>query len=88
MTTGRRATTDVVDAYRIVLACELVAAVRALRLRGVRPTTPGLAAAFDQACVALPAESDDRALDDDLVAAQSLLADLAAIARPARPPAT
>jgi histidine ammonia-lyase len=35
-----RATTDVVAAYRIVLACELVAAVRALRLRGVRPTPP------------------------------------------------
>ncbi|HWF81091.1 MAG TPA: aromatic amino acid ammonia-lyase [Streptosporangiaceae bacterium] len=84
-TQSARATTDVVDAYRIVLACELVAAVRALRLRGVRPSAPGLAAAFDQARVTLCAESADRALDDDLVAAQSLLTDLAAIARLARP---
>ena len=81
-TQSARATTDVVDAYRIVLACELVAAVRALRLRGVRPAGSGLAAAFDQACVALPAGSADRALDADLVAAQSLLTDLAAVARP------
>ena len=81
-TQAARATTDVVDAYRIVLACELVAAVRALRLRGVRPATPGLAAAFDQACATLRAESADRALDGDLAAAQSLLTDLAAIAKP------
>src|SRR5215469_7599777 len=81
-TQSARATTDVVDAYRIVLACELVAAVRALRLRGVRPAGSGLAAAFDQACVAVPAGSADRALDADLVAAQSLLTDLAAVARP------
>lgn len=81
-TQSARATTDVVDAYRIVLACELVAAVRALRLRRIRPTTSGLAAAFDQACMALPAESADRALDGDLATAQSLLTDLAAVARP------
>jgi histidine ammonia-lyase len=80
-TQSARATTDVVDAYRIVLACELVAAVRALRLRGLRPTAAGLAAAFDQACVTLSADSADRALDADLVAAQRLLTDLAAVAR-------
>jgi histidine ammonia-lyase len=34
-TQSARATTDVIGAYRIVLACELVAAVRALRLRAV-----------------------------------------------------
>jgi len=78
-TQSARATTDVVGAYRIVLACELVAAVRALRLRGTRPTAPGLAAAFDQACATLSAESGDRALDADLEAAQSLLTDLAAV---------
>lgn len=80
-TQSARATTDVVDAYRIVLACELVAAVRALRLRGIRPSAPGLADAFDQACEVLSAESADRVLDADLVAAQSLLTDLAAVAR-------
>jgi histidine ammonia-lyase len=80
-TQSARATTDAVDAYRIVLACELVAAVRALRLRGVKPAAPGLAAAYDQACVTLSAESADRALDADLTAAQSLLIHLAAVAR-------
>src|SRR6185437_1063958 len=36
-TQSARATTDVTAAYRLVLACELVGAVRALRMRGVRP---------------------------------------------------
>jgi histidine ammonia-lyase len=36
-TQSARATTDAVEAYRFVLASELVAAVRALRLRGIEP---------------------------------------------------
>ena len=75
-TQSARATTEVVDAYRIVLACELVASVRALRLRGL---TPGLAlaAAFDLAAGALPPGTADRALDTDLTAALALLPALA-----------
>ena len=80
-TQSARATTDVVDAYRIVLGCELVAAVRALRLRGTRPGGPALVAAFELAAGALPADTADRALDSDLTAAQGLLAGLAAFAR-------
>ena len=76
-TQSARATTEVIDAYRIVLACELVAAVRALRLRGIRPGGPSLAAAFDLAAGVLPASTADRALDSDLVVAQGLLARLA-----------
>lgn len=76
-TQSARATTDVVDAYRIVLACELVAAVRALRLRGAKPGEPSLGAAFDQAAGALPSGTADRALDTDLAAAQELLPGLA-----------
>ena len=72
-TQSARATTDVVEAYRIVLACELVAAVRALRLRQSRPASAGLAAAFDLAAAALPPGTADRALDTDLAAAQRLL---------------
>ena len=53
-TQSARATTDVVRAYRIVLACELVAAVRALRLSGVRPDAAPLAEAFDQAAGCCP----------------------------------
>ena len=79
-TQSARATTEVIDAYRIVLACELVAAVRALRLRGIRPGAPSLAAAFELAAWALPAGTADRPLDADLAAAQDLLGALAAFA--------
>jgi histidine ammonia-lyase len=79
-TQSARATTEVIDAYRIVLACELVTAVRALRLRQARPSRPALADAFDQAAAALPTATADRALDTDLVTAQRLLPGLAAAA--------
>ncbi len=82
-TQSARATTDVTSAYRIVLACELVAAVRALRLRRIRPGAPALATAFDVAASALPASTADRPLDFDLQVAQGLLprfAELAAAA--------
>lgn len=76
-TQSARATTEVVEAYRIVLACEMVAAVRALRLRGTRPHGRGLGAAFDLAAGALPPGTADRALDTDLAAAQRVLPELA-----------
>jgi histidine ammonia-lyase len=79
-TQSARATTEIIGAYRIVLACELVAAVRALRLRGIRPGAPGLAAAFDLTAGALPAATADRPLDSDLAAAQELLTRLAEFA--------
>jgi histidine ammonia-lyase len=79
-TQSARATTDVIDPYRIVLGCELVAALRALRLRGIRPGAPALAAAFGLAAGVLPADTSDRALDGDLTAALGLLAGLAALA--------
>jgi histidine ammonia-lyase len=79
-TQSARATTDVVEAYRIVLACELVAALRTLRLREIRPNLPELAAGFDLAASALPPGTADRALDTDLAAAQDLMPALAGIA--------
>lgn len=79
-TQSARATTDITGAYRIVLACELVAAVRALRLHRTRPGTPGLAAAFDLAAGVLPASTADRPLDSDLEMAQDLLPELAELA--------
>jgi histidine ammonia-lyase len=72
-TQSARATTDVIAAYRLVLACELVAAVRALRMRGIAPAAGELADAFDLAVGALPADPRDRPLDADLTAAQELL---------------
>jgi hypothetical protein len=80
-TQSARATTEVVDAYRIVLACELVAAVRALRLRGLIPGSPILAVAFELAASALPADTFDRPLDADLAIAQTLLAELSTLSR-------
>lgn len=82
-TQSARATTEVIDAYRIVLACELAAAVRALRLRRIRPGGPSLVAAFDLAAGVLPASTADRALDTDLAVAQGVIARLAEFAGPA-----
>jgi len=69
--------TDTVRAFRVVLACELVAAVRALRLRDLRPASAVLAQAFDLADAALPVSMADRPPDEDLAAAGRLLAGLA-----------
>jgi histidine ammonia-lyase len=83
-TQSARATTDVVGAYRIVVACELLAAVRALRLRGIRPAGPSLAAAFDLSASRLSADTADRSLDGDLASAQAVLPHLAGfMAKPA-----
>ena len=80
-TQSARATTDVISAYRVVLGCELIAAVRALRLRGIAPAGGPLAGAYALAAAALPADTGDRPLDADLTAAQQLLPALAAPAR-------
>ncbi len=79
-TQSARATTDVISAYRVVLGCELIAAVRALRLRGIAPAGGPLAGAYALAA-ALPADTRDRPLDADLTAAQQLLPGLAAPVR-------
>jgi histidine ammonia-lyase len=75
-TQSARATTDAVAAYRIALACELVAAVRALRMQGRTPTAPPLRAVFDKAAAALDPRTEDRPLDADLTTAAALLTDL------------
>ncbi|MFG2307799.1 aromatic amino acid ammonia-lyase [Streptomyces sp. NPDC048566] len=69
-----RQTLRACDAYRLVVGCELVAAVRALRQRGLRPD-PGLPAgrALDLAETVLDAEQADRPLTDDVTAAAALL---------------
>jgi histidine ammonia-lyase len=63
-------------AYPVVLATELVASVRALRLGGVR-VPAALRAPFDRADAALPAGFADRALTEDVAVAASLLTELA-----------
>ncbi|MFF4590780.1 aromatic amino acid lyase [Streptomyces sp. NPDC001388] len=70
-----RQTLRATDAYTTVLACELVAAVRALRLRPVPPEVT----AFTAATAALPLGTDDRPLTADLTAAAELLPRLAEV---------
>jgi histidine ammonia-lyase len=61
------------DAYRTVLACELVVAVRALRMRPGPPPAP----AFAVAAAVLPSGADDRPLTADVSTAAELLGELA-----------
>jgi len=72
-TQAARSATGAVAAYQVVLACELVAAVRALRLRGITPRPGPLRDAYERAAGMLPASTADRPLDDDLTLAQDLL---------------
>ena len=60
-----------IEAYRTVLACELVAAVRAIRMRGLAPTGP--VATLLATCSGLPTEIADRDLTDDIAMADALL---------------
>ncbi|QKW29971.1 aromatic amino acid lyase [Streptomyces seoulensis] len=68
-----RQTLRAVAAYGTVLACELVTAVRALRLR---PDPPAVSA-FTVADAALPSGAEDRPLTADVTAATELLRTLA-----------
>jgi histidine ammonia-lyase len=76
-----RQTLRAVSAFRLTLACELVASVRALRLRGLAPdpdTTLG--AAYEMALGAFDPDVFDRSLSPDVTAAVGLLDRLAALA--------
>jgi len=68
-----RAAASMVPRLRTLLACELVAAVRALRQRGVSPVGARLRAVADEALKRLPADDADRPLDTDIATAESLL---------------
>jgi histidine ammonia-lyase len=61
------------DAYRQVLACELVAAVRALRMRPADLMDLPVRDAFDLADAALDESTADRPFSDDLTKAAALL---------------
>ncbi|MGV4984191.1 aromatic amino acid ammonia-lyase [Streptomyces sp. NRAIS4] len=69
-----RQTLRACGAYRLVVGCELVAAVRALRQRDLRPD-PGLPAgrAFALADSVLDADPADRPLTDDVTQSATLL---------------
>jgi histidine ammonia-lyase len=78
-TQSAHASGDVVSAYRAVLACETLAAVRVLRMQGRRPAGERLLAAFDAADRVLDPATADRPLDADLAAAEGLLVQYAAL---------
>ncbi|MFF8844287.1 aromatic amino acid ammonia-lyase [Streptomyces sp. NPDC015127] len=69
-----RQTLRAARAFRLVVSCELVAAVRALRQRGIRPD-PALpvGAAFHIADTVLDEEQADRPLTEDVTAGAELL---------------
>ncbi|WP_413758634.1 aromatic amino acid ammonia-lyase [Streptomyces sp. MMBL 11-3] len=69
-----RQTLRACDAYRLVVGCELVAAVRALRQRGLRPDPElPVGRALEIAESVLDADAADRPLTDDVTAAAALL---------------
>lgn len=76
-TQSARASTDAVAAYRLGLGCELVAAVRALRMQGRAPSGGPLRSAWDMAGAVLDPRIEDRPLDADIAAAADLLPHLA-----------
>jgi histidine ammonia-lyase len=68
---GARQALDAVGPYRTMLACELVTALRCVRMRGLRPEPlQGLLAACDH----LDAGTADRNLTGDIAAAEAVLA--------------
>ncbi len=79
-TQSARATAGTVAHARAVLACELVAAVRALRAAPDR-LGAGLEPAFAAAAARLDPVTEDRSLGEDVGAAVAVLPDLAALAR-------
>jgi len=73
--------TAALPAYETVLACELVTAVRALRLKGnTTDASTSLRAALAHAATALDPRTEDRPLDADLTTATELLPKLAGVA--------
>jgi len=72
------------DAYATSLSCELVAAVRALRMLGVKTDTAGWGSLL-AACSPLGGDLADRDLTGDLETAQDLLPTLADLVEPYEP---
>jgi histidine ammonia-lyase len=72
-----RAAAVMAPRFRTVLACELVAAIRALRQRGVQPAGTRLLTVYERGVSRLPADDEDRPLDTDVAAAEDVIDDLA-----------
>lgn len=80
-TQAARASLRLAQAYRLVLGCELVAAVRALRLRDSAPRAETAAGrAYARAAAELDPEMRDRPLTGDVTTAAALLDEFAEFA--------
>ncbi|WP_336159093.1 aromatic amino acid ammonia-lyase [Amycolatopsis sp. VC5-11] len=78
-TQAARAATAAAGAYRQVLACELVAAVRALRIRKAELVDLPVRAAYAAAVEVLDERLEDRPLTEDIAKAAGVLDELARI---------
>lgn len=76
-TQAARQATLAAEAFRYVLACELVAAVRALRMQGGQPLDVPAGAVLERAARELDSTLEDRSLTDDVARAAEVLPDLA-----------
>jgi len=65
---------EALDSLRVLVAVELVAAVRALRLAGHEPVGAGARPLYDRAAAELSADMRDRPLAPDIEAARALIA--------------
>jgi histidine ammonia-lyase len=72
-----RAAGAMVPWLRTMFACELVAAVRALRQRAVTPSGARLREVYEQCRDRLPDNDEDHPLDLDIAAAEQVIEDLA-----------
>jgi histidine ammonia-lyase len=71
--TAAARTAELIHAMRVLVATEMVVAVRALRFAGREPAGMGVRALFDAAAQALPADLEDRAFGHDVEAALKVL---------------
>ncbi|MGG2461519.1 aromatic amino acid ammonia-lyase [Streptomyces sp. RGM 3693] len=76
-THAARSSAAAADAYRTVLACELIGAVRALRQSGAPLPPAPVSRAFAAAADRLPYIAEDHTLSNEIAAAEQLLAELA-----------
>ncbi|MDT7636975.1 MAG: histidine ammonia-lyase [Pseudonocardiales bacterium] len=72
-TQAARSTAAAVSAYRTVLACEVLGAVRALRLSGTELPDAPVAEAFQRAVQQLPLVEADHPLSDEVAQAEHLV---------------
>lgn len=75
-TQAARRTTAACEAFRYVLACELVAAVRALSMHGTQVDDVPVRVVFERAATELDSALEDRSLSQDVARAFDLLTEL------------